>query len=66
MSDISLPSRSVFRMKPENQPLLISGLFVLIILAVGTAYTLATQGTMPLLTPNYLLLQLQIGACLGR
>jgi ribose transport system permease protein len=65
MSDISLARRSVFRVKPENQPLLISSLFVLVILAVGTGYTLATQGSMPLLTPNYLLLQLQIGAFLG-
>jgi len=65
MSDASLSTRGVLRVKPENRPLLISGLFVLAILAVGTAYTLATQGSMPLLTPNYLLLQLQIGAFLG-
>jgi ribose transport system permease protein len=53
------------KLKPDDKPLLISSLFVLAILVVGTAYTLATQGSMPLLTPNYLLQQLQIGAFLG-
>jgi len=37
----------------------------LVILAVGTVYTLSTQGTAPLLSPNYLLQQLQTGAFLG-
>ena len=37
----------------------------LVILALGTAYTLSSQGTAPLLSPDYLLQQLQIGAFLG-
>ena len=49
----------------ETQPIVISSLFILVILAAGTAYTLATQGTMPLLSPNYLLQQLQVGSFLG-
>jgi ribose transport system permease protein len=64
MSDAVLGvSRS--RLRSDDKPLIISALFVLVILAIGTGYTLATQGTMPLLTPNYLLQQLQIGAFLG-
>jgi ribose transport system permease protein len=65
MTDAALPAASGFRLKPDDKPLVISALFVLAILVVGTGYTLATQGTMPLLTPNYLLQQLQIGAFLG-
>ena len=38
---------------------------MLVILLLGTAYTLSTQGTAPLLPPNYLLQQLQIGSFLG-
>ena len=38
---------------------------ILIILLIGTVYTLATQGTASFLDPRYLLLQLQIGAFLG-
>jgi ribose transport system permease protein len=56
---------TTFRLKQADKPLLISSLFVIAILVIGTAYTLATQGTAPLLTPNYLLQQLQIGAFLG-
>ncbi len=52
-------------MKPENKPILIASGFVLLILAVGTAYTLSTQGTAPLLQPGYLLQQLQTGSFLG-
>jgi ribose transport system permease protein len=65
MSAAAMVNTRPLRMKPENRPLIISSLFVLVILAVGTGYTLVTQGTMPLLTPNYLLQQLQIGAFLG-
>jgi ribose transport system permease protein len=54
-----------WRMKPEDQPILIAGGFVLVILVIGTAYTLSTSGTMPLLSPGYLMQQLQIGAFLG-
>lgn len=38
---------------------------IILILIVGTIYTLATQGTATLLKPNYLLLQLQVSAFLG-
>ena len=50
---------------PENRPLVIASGFVLLIVLVGTAYTLKTQGTAPLLSLNYLLPQLQTGAFLG-
>lgn len=57
---LSLP-----RLKPDDLPIAISAGFVLVILAFGSVYTLATLGTVPLLTPNYLLTQLQTGAFLG-
>ncbi len=50
---------------PENKPLAIASLFVVAILLVGTAYTLTTAGTAPLLSPKYLLQQLQTGSFLG-
>lgn len=49
----------------EDRPVLIAGLFVLVILAFGSLYTLATQGTLAFLTPTYLLQQLQVAAFLG-
>jgi ribose transport system permease protein len=54
-----------FRLSREDKPILIAAAFVLVILAAGTAYTLATQGTATLLQPQYLLQQLQVGAFLG-
>jgi ribose transport system permease protein len=51
--------------RPENRPILIAAGFVIVILALGTAYTLSTLGTAPLLSPAYLLQQLQTGAFLG-
>jgi ribose transport system permease protein len=48
-----------------DKPLLFAGGFILVILFVGTAYTLSTQGTATLLSPNYLLLQLKVAAFLG-
>jgi ribose transport system permease protein len=51
--------------RPENRPILIAAGFVLVILALGTAYTVSTLGTAPLLSPAYLLQQLQTGAFLG-
>ena len=48
-----------------DRPILISALFILVILIVGTAYTFAQFGSAPLLSPTYLLQQLQIGAFLG-
>ncbi|WP_300303480.1 ABC transporter permease [Ferrovibrio sp.] len=49
----------------ENKPIAIALGFILVILLIGTGYTLSTTGTAPLLSPNYLLQQLQIGAFLG-
>lgn len=49
----------------QDRPVVIAGAFVVVILLVGTAYTLITQGTAPLLSPNYVLQQLQTGAFLG-
>lgn len=56
---------SPFRLTQENKPIVIASLFILVILAVGTVYTLSTQGTATLLSPTYLLQQLQVGAFLG-
>ncbi|WP_338723558.1 ABC transporter permease [Devosia sp. XK-2] len=53
------------RLRPEDKPVFISAGFVFIILILGTVYTLATQGTAPLFSPNYLLQQLQAGSFLG-
>ena len=53
------------RIKPDDFPILVASGFIVLILLAGTVYTLATLGTAPLLTPNYLLTQLQTGAFLG-
>lgn len=53
------------RIKPDVFPIVVASGFIVVILLAGTAYTLATLGTAPLLTPNYLLTQLQTGAFLG-
>jgi ribose transport system permease protein len=53
------------RMAPEHRPIVIALFFVLVIVLVGTGYTLATQGSAPMLSPPYLLQQLQIGSFLG-
>ena len=53
------------RLSPEDTPIAIAAGFVLVILVAGTAYTMVTLGSAPLLTPNYLLTQLQTGAFLG-
>jgi ribose transport system permease protein len=52
-------------LSPADRPLVIALGFTLAILATGTAYTLATSGTAPLLSPVYLVQQLQIGSFLG-
>lgn len=49
----------------ENKPIVIASLFIIVILLAGTAYTMSTTGTAPLLSPNYLLQQLQTGSFLG-
>ncbi|NVK35662.1 MAG: ABC transporter permease [Rhodobacteraceae bacterium] len=51
--------------RPENKPIVIASFFIIAILLIGTGYTLSTQGTAPLLSPNYLLQQLQTGSFLG-
>ncbi|MHA6298601.1 ABC transporter permease [Devosia sp. CAU 1758] len=53
------------RINPETRPSFIASGFILVILLVGTVYTLVTQGAAPLLSPNYMLQQLQTGAFLG-
>ncbi|MEM1046056.1 MAG: ABC transporter permease [Pseudomonadota bacterium] len=55
----------LLRISQENQPILVAAGFILVILAVGTAYTLSTQGSATLLSPTYLLQQLQVGSFLG-
>lgn len=59
-------------MKPVSQivrsidkPLLFAGIFIIVILVVGTAYTLIVDGTMTLLSPTYLILQLKVASFLG-
>ncbi len=59
------PRRRRFALTEQTRPIVISSLFLLVILGVGTAYTLATQGAATLLSPTYLLQQLQVGAFLG-
>src|SRR5580698_3515218 len=49
----------------DDRPILIAALFILVILVAGTTYTVAHFGSAPLLSPTYLLQQLQIGAFLG-
>ncbi|WP_137151897.1 ABC transporter permease [Devosia sp. FKR38] len=53
------------RLRPEDKPVVISAAFIVVILILGTVYTLITQGSAPLFSPNYLLQQLQTGAFLG-
>lgn len=58
-------SPRAIRFSAEDKPVAIAAGFVLVILAAGTAYTLATQGNATLLQPQYLLQQLQVGSFLG-
>ena len=60
MTSLTLP-----RLDKADRPILIASLFVLAILALGSVYTLATQGTLAFLRPSYLLQQLQVGSFLG-
>ncbi|MEM0907550.1 MAG: ABC transporter permease [Pseudomonadota bacterium] len=48
-----------------DMPILIGLVFIAIILAAGTSYTMVTQGTATFVSPNYLLQQLHFGAFLG-
>jgi ribose transport system permease protein len=54
-----------FRLSRDDRPILIAALFIVVILLAGTIYTMQRFGSAPLLSPNYLLQQLQIGAFLG-
>jgi ribose transport system permease protein len=54
-----------WRLSADDKPVVFAAGFVVLILAAGTAYTLATQGSATLLQPHYLLQQLQVGAFLG-
>lgn len=56
---------AIRNLSPETRPIVIALGFTLVILVAGTAYTLATSGTAPLLSVEYLLLQLKNGAFLG-
>lgn len=49
----------------DDRPILIAGIFIGLILVAGTGYTLWTQGAATLLSPTYLLQQLQVGSFLG-
>jgi ribose transport system permease protein len=53
------------RLKADDKPIVLAAAFILAILAMGTLYTLATQGSATLLSPRYLLQQLQVGSFLG-
>ena len=55
----------MLKLAADDRPIVIASLFVLVILALGSAYTLATQGNLAFLNPGYLLQQLQVGAFLG-
>lgn len=66
MATGSLPARPFTGfLSAEDRPILIAGAFILVILAIGTVYTLHTQGNASFLRPAYLLQQLQVGAFLG-
>ena len=49
----------------DDRPILIAALFIVAILIAGTVYTWERFGSAPLISPTYLLQQLQIGAFLG-
>jgi len=57
--------RSTLSLSRDDKPIVIAALFIIAILIGGTAYTWTRFGSAPLLSPNYLLQQLQIGAFLG-
>jgi ribose transport system permease protein len=55
----------MMRISQDTRPILIAAIFIVLILAVGTAYTLSTQGTANFISPKYLLQQLQVASFLG-
>jgi ribose transport system permease protein len=56
---------AILKPSRDDRPIFIAALFIVAILIAGTAYTWERFGSAPLLSPNYLLQQLQIGAFLG-
>jgi ribose transport system permease protein len=56
---------AILKSSRDDRPILIAALFIAAILIAGTAYTWERFGSAPLLSPTYLLQQLQIGAFLG-
>ena len=56
---------AILRPSRDDRPILIAALFIVAILCAGTVYTWQRFGSAPLLSPTYLLQQLQIGAFLG-
>ena len=56
---------AALRLSAQDRPIVIASGFILVILALGTVYTLWTQGTASFLSPTYLLQQLQVGSFLG-
>lgn len=48
-----------------DRPILYALGFIVLILLVGTTYTMATQGTLSFLSPKYMLQQLQVASFLG-
>lgn len=64
MSDSkATPSR--FGLSREDKPIAIAAMFIVVILIAGTIYTYMRYGNAPLLSPAYLVQQLQIGSFLG-
>lgn len=53
------------RISQDTRPIVIAASFIIVILVVGTIYTLSTQGTASFISPNYLLQQLQVASFLG-
>jgi ribose transport system permease protein len=53
------------KLSRDDRPIVIAALFLVAILIAGTVYTWVRFDSAPLLSPTYLLLQLQIGAFLG-
>ena len=56
---------AILKPSRDDRPILIAALFIVVILIAGTIYTWQRFGSAPLLSPTYLLQQLQIGAFLG-
>jgi ribose transport system permease protein len=48
-----------------DRPLLFAGVFIVVILIVGTIYTVLVEGSVALLSPTYLILQLKVASFLG-